>query len=306
MPEDKMKDKYQEEVLPIKRFYIEAFVVALVLIFGMGIYFLWNIDQGYSNKLSPKQYEQLKPQKDIPKAAGKITEGVDLQKVANASPEIIAKGKELFTTNCASCHGDAGKGDGPGAAALNPKPRNFALNDNWKNGRNLTSMFKTLEEGITGSGMTSYQFLPVADRIMIIHYVRTFAPDFPEINAAEIAQLDAAYSVSKGRKTPNTIPVANAVNKMIDEAKPLAAKIESIEKAFATASAPGAKLFNDYTKNKTRAIASLINNQNWKESKEKFFRIVYNSLPENGFKRCILKLKSEEQNELYNFLKSQI
>jgi mono/diheme cytochrome c family protein len=34
--------------------------------------------------------------------------------------------RTLFRTRCAVCHGDVGKGDGPGAAALNPKPRAFA------------------------------------------------------------------------------------------------------------------------------------------------------------------------------------
>lgn len=37
-----------------------------------------------------------------------------------------AKGKEIYAKFCASCHGATGKGDGPAAAALNPKPRNFA------------------------------------------------------------------------------------------------------------------------------------------------------------------------------------
>ena len=32
----------------------------------------------------------------------------------------------LFKDTCASCHGAAGKGDGPAAAALNPKPRDFS------------------------------------------------------------------------------------------------------------------------------------------------------------------------------------
>ena len=36
------------------------------------------------------------------------------------------KGKELFTQNCASCHGATGKGDGAAAVALNPKPRNLS------------------------------------------------------------------------------------------------------------------------------------------------------------------------------------
>ena len=33
--------------------------------------------------------------------------------------------EELFKTRCVQCHGESGKGNGPGAAALNPKPRNY-------------------------------------------------------------------------------------------------------------------------------------------------------------------------------------
>ncbi len=40
-----------------------------------------------------------------------------------------AKGKATFQTNCSSCHGPMGKGDGPLAAALNPKPRNLTGGD---------------------------------------------------------------------------------------------------------------------------------------------------------------------------------
>ncbi|RME73368.1 MAG: cytochrome c [Verrucomicrobia bacterium] len=50
---------------------------------------------------------------------------------AQASDEQLAKGKEIYDTRgaCASCHGPEGKGDGAAAAALNPKPRNFAAGD---------------------------------------------------------------------------------------------------------------------------------------------------------------------------------
>lgn len=34
-------------------------------------------------------------------------------------------GNDLFHKNCSSCHGNAGKGDGPAAVALNPKPRDL-------------------------------------------------------------------------------------------------------------------------------------------------------------------------------------
>lgn len=46
--------------------------------------------------------------------------------LANAQTADVAAGKTKFQTLCASCHGPAGKGDGPATAALNPKPRNFS------------------------------------------------------------------------------------------------------------------------------------------------------------------------------------
>ncbi len=41
------------------------------------------------------------------------------------TPDNIVKGKALFVGNCAPCHGTSGAGDGPAAAALNPKPADF-------------------------------------------------------------------------------------------------------------------------------------------------------------------------------------
>ncbi len=37
----------------------------------------------------------------------------------------LAKGKASFEQICASCHGVSGKGDGPAATALSPKPRDL-------------------------------------------------------------------------------------------------------------------------------------------------------------------------------------
>lgn len=37
----------------------------------------------------------------------------------------VARGSALYASHCATCHGAEGRGDGPAAIALNPKPRDF-------------------------------------------------------------------------------------------------------------------------------------------------------------------------------------
>lgn len=41
------------------------------------------------------------------------------------SPEIIAKGEEVYNLYCFACHGEKGYGDGPVSGAMGVKPANF-------------------------------------------------------------------------------------------------------------------------------------------------------------------------------------
>src|ERR1043166_2277363 len=41
------------------------------------------------------------------------------------TPELLARGKTVYTQNCAACHGLNGDGKGDAAAFLAPKPRDF-------------------------------------------------------------------------------------------------------------------------------------------------------------------------------------
>lgn len=40
-------------------------------------------------------------------------------------PSMPSEARVLFANVCSQCHGMDGKGDGPAAASLNPKPRNY-------------------------------------------------------------------------------------------------------------------------------------------------------------------------------------
>lgn len=42
---------------------------------------------------------------------------------AAASPAVLEEGRVLYRANCAGCHGETGKGDGPGAGVFKPPPR---------------------------------------------------------------------------------------------------------------------------------------------------------------------------------------
>lgn len=60
-----------------------------------------------------------------------------------------SEAKRLYMTNCATCHGPEGKGDGPSAIAFTPPPRNYtAPASEWKNAKSIEGVTKTLTEGV--------------------------------------------------------------------------------------------------------------------------------------------------------------
>ena len=61
------------------------------------------------------------------------------------------KGKALYAQQCASCHGTSGKGDGPAAGALNPKPTNFTDKARMT-GLKDQQLFDVIKKGGTGVG----------------------------------------------------------------------------------------------------------------------------------------------------------
>ncbi len=83
----------------------------------------------------------------------------------------IKDGKVPYDANCAVCHGPIGRGDGPGAAALNPKPRN--LSDKAIQAQSDGELFWKISEG--RGVMPAWKHLPDKDRWSLVHYIRLLA-----------------------------------------------------------------------------------------------------------------------------------
>lgn len=92
---------------------------------------------------------------------------------AGAAAELAA-GRTLFATNgCAPCHGVDGRGDGPLARTLLPRPRDFRQADAFKNGSGIDEVARTLATGLTRDGgqMQSYGHLSERERRALARYV---------------------------------------------------------------------------------------------------------------------------------------
>lgn len=285
-----------------------AYPYLLVVIVGIGLFYISNLGAISQNKLLPIQSDSVVVFKDLTIQEPRIIPGVDLNIIKNASQEMLDKGKQSFATICASCHGNEGKGDGVAGVALNPKPRNFTEENGWKNGRKFVDMYSTLQNGILATGMPQYDYLPADERIAIIHYVRTFMKNIPADSDQDIADLDKKYKLSEGTFQSGQIPVASAMKLIENKYLPKSQKINStLDKIWQLkGSNSSAELFLSVTKNQLKAITFLYDNTNWSNSTNDFLTIIQKDLNANGFSGKIFSLTNQQVLELHSFLKSII
>ncbi|HJQ83723.1 MAG TPA: cytochrome c [Candidatus Binatia bacterium] len=91
--------------------------------------------------------------------------------------EARANGKSVFDLRCAPCHGTEGAGDGPAAAAITPKPRNFHDPEFWR-GRTVDQLRLVVQQGKPGTLMPPFEgVLSAAEIDDVIAYVQRFRSD---------------------------------------------------------------------------------------------------------------------------------
>ncbi len=257
-----------------------------------------------ARKEVPPQLPDTTVQEDLQVKPAQVIPPVDVMKMKNPSPELIAKGKDLFSANCSSCHGSDGKGDGPASAGLNPPPRNYTSNEGWKNGRTTSDIYKTLQEGIPGSAMASYSYMNPEDLFALASYIRAeFIKNPPENTDSDLMMLDMTYNLSAGKKVPAQIPVSAAEDLIIKEnASKYQKIINTINSINNDNNNPGAKLFEDITSNKMRALAILSNSNDWRKNEQTFITLVVNEVHQDGFNGKVFDLNGDQWDMLYKYL----
>jgi mono/diheme cytochrome c family protein len=100
--------------------------------------------------------------------------------------QVIENGRRVYMRYCVGCHGERGDGNGPAAAMLWPKPRDF------RDGvfKFLTvprgdlppdrDLFRIVTHGLPGSAMPSWRLLPETERWAVIQYIKTLSTRWQE------------------------------------------------------------------------------------------------------------------------------
>jgi len=98
----------------------------------------------------------------------------------------LARGAALYAENCAACHGETGRADGPNAVGMDPPPIAFADVERARQ-RSAFGLYQVIQQGLDGTAMASYAHLPSDDRWDLAFYVGRFA--FSDAEAAEGEKL---------------------------------------------------------------------------------------------------------------------
>ena len=92
----------------------------------------------------------------------------------SVSTEMLTQGQALYAQNCAACHGESGRGDGPQAAGLSARPANLAVQARMVN-QSDADLVATISSGV-GSIMPGFaEQLSEAERWALAGFVRTFS-----------------------------------------------------------------------------------------------------------------------------------
>lgn len=107
--------------------------------------------------------------------------------------EILEQGAEIFQAECANCHGESGRGDGPEAASLASKPKNLT-DPEYVSQKSTADFFQAASQGI-GESMPAFAGqLSEDQRWAVATFLRSLTFKKPGQPAAVIATAEVGAS----------------------------------------------------------------------------------------------------------------
>ena len=105
------------------------------------------------------------------------------------TPIDLASGRAIYERSCASCHGTRGLGDGPSAAALNPKPPAIGSARDMHD-RSPALLYRIMSVGVAGTPMVGFagQLTP-NQRWNVVSYLMTL-----RASQADVAEGEGLYA----------------------------------------------------------------------------------------------------------------
>jgi high-affinity iron transporter len=92
------------------------------------------------------------------------------------TPASIQSGHVVYDRLCASCHGEAGKGNGLMGEELNPKPADLT-DAEWKHGSTDGEIYALIRSGVKGTGMKAYGRKLTTHQVWdVVNYIRSIGP----------------------------------------------------------------------------------------------------------------------------------
>ena len=99
------------------------------------------------------------PAEDGEAATGttETADGVEPGEPADGPSDDAGSGRAVFVTNCATCHGEGGQGNGPAAVGLEPPPADLS-DGTWTTGDgSLAAIRNVIENGSPGTAMIAWK-----------------------------------------------------------------------------------------------------------------------------------------------------
>jgi mono/diheme cytochrome c family protein len=147
----------------------------------------------------------------------------EIAALVELEPASLDRARRLWAAQCALCHGDAGRGDGPGASVLFPPPRDFGAGRfqliSTRNGfPTAEDLERVIRRGMPGSAMPPFAWMEDEDLGLLVRYVSQLAVEAmagrlvaggateAEANAIASRRMAPGERIDPGEPAPHDAP----------------------------------------------------------------------------------------------------